>query len=162
MRKYNVIYCESSDGFQESYKTPKEDVVTGKRLASMLSNPSLLVIDARITEQNKEDVRFFKESAEIISRTCLKMLDIISEEDLAKEKEGSMKKVVTTISSNLNIQPNNIGKNIYTVDEIKEILGIGRRQAYDLIKRECFPVKKIGKRKLIPAKPFHDWLDQQN
>lgn len=33
MRKYNVIYCESSDGFQESYKMPKEEVVTAKKIS---------------------------------------------------------------------------------------------------------------------------------
>ena len=69
----------------------------------MLSNPSLLVIDARITEQNKEDDRFFKESAEIISRMCLNILNIINKEDLVKGNEFPVKEVVTTINSNLNI-----------------------------------------------------------
>lgn len=162
MRKYNVIYCESSDGFQESYKTPKEEVVTGKKLTNMLSNPSLLVIDARITEQNKEDVRFFKESAAIISQTCLKILNIINEEDLVKENEFSVKEEAATNNDNLNVSNGNTSKSVYTVDEIKDILGVGINKAYLLVNRGEFPVKKIGKRKLIPAKPFHDWLDQQN
>lgn len=128
----------------------------------MLSNPSLLVIDARIAEQNKEDDRFFKESAEIIGRTCLKMLDIINEEDLIKEKESPEKEVAANFSSNLNISNNTISKSVYTVDEIKDILGVGINKAYLLVNKGDFPVKKIGKRKLIPAKPFHDWLNQQN
>ena len=161
MRKYNVIYCESSDGFQESYKTPKEEVVTGKKLASMLSNPSLLVIDARITEQNNEDARFFKESAQIISRTCLKMLNIINEEDLVKENEFPVKEVVTTTNTNLTAQTNITGKSVYTVDEIKDILGVGINQAYELVKRGYFPVKKTGRKYLILVASFHDWVEQQ-
>lgn len=161
MRKYNVIYCESSDGFQESYKMPKEEVVTAKRLANMLSNPLLLVIDARITEQNKEDVRFLKESAEIISRTCLKMLEIINEDDLVKESELPVKEEAATNNYNLNLSNRDTKKSVYTVDEIKDILGVGINRAYLLVNRGEFPVKKIGKRKLIPVKPFHDWLDQQ-
>lgn len=162
MRKYNVIYCESSDGFQESYKTPREEVVTGKKLANMLSNPSLLVIDARITEQNKEDVRFLKESAEIISRTCLQMLNIIHEDDLVKENVSPVKEEAATSNYNLNDDNGNASKSVYTVDEIKDILGVGINKAYLLVNRGDFPVKMIGKRKLIPVKPFHDWLDQQN
>lgn len=128
----------------------------------MLSNPSLLVIDARITEQNKEDDRFFKESAEIISRMCLNILNIINKEDLVKENEFPVKEVVTTINSNLNVQANNIGKSVYTVDEIKEILGVGINQTYQLVNSGYFPVKKIGRKNLISVASFHDWLDQQN
>ena len=52
-------------------------------------------------------------------------------------------------------------KYVYTVDEIKDILGIGRRQAYDLVKAGEFPIKRIGTRILIPVKTFDDWIQGQ-
>jgi len=50
-------------------------------------------------------------------------------------------------------------KIVYTVQEIKEILGIGINQCYELVKSGAFPVKYIGKKMVIPAKPFMDWLN---
>ena len=46
----------------------------------------------------------------------------------------------------------------YKVKEIKEILGSGRNQAYELIKSNRFPVLKIGKDYLIPMEGFDRWL----
>ena len=60
-------------------------------------------------------------------------------------------------------QENNIVVNekvIYTVEEVQHILGIGRVQAYDLMKTNQFPVKHIGKRIVIPVKPFMEWLNK--
>lgn len=53
-------------------------------------------------------------------------------------------------------------KIIYTVEEVQHILGIGRVQAYDLVKTKQFPVKHIGKRIVIPVKPFMDWLNSKD
>lgn len=52
-------------------------------------------------------------------------------------------------------------KYVYTVDEIKDILGIGINQTYELVKTGAFPVKKIGRKNLIPVVPFHEWLNEQ-
>lgn len=41
-------------------------------------------------------------------------------------------------------------KRVYTVAEIQDMLGIGKNQAYSLIKRQEFPVRKCGKKLLIP------------
>ena len=42
----------------------------------------------------------------------------------------------------------------YKVKEIKEMLGIGKNQTYELIKSKRFPVLKIGKDYLIPMEGF--------
>ena len=39
-------------------------------------------------------------------------------------------------------------KRVYTVTEIQDMLGIGKNQAYSLIKRQEFPVRKCGKKLL--------------
>lgn len=46
----------------------------------------------------------------------------------------------------------------YKVKEIKEMLGIGKNQTYELIKSKRFPVLKIGKDYLIPMEGFDRWL----
>lgn len=50
-------------------------------------------------------------------------------------------------------------KIIYTVHEIKDLLGIGINQCYELVKSEQFVVKHIGKKIVIPVKPFMEWLN---
>ncbi len=52
---------------------------------------------------------------------------------------------------------NNI-KVVYTVDDIRIILGIGKNQAYDLVNSGVFPIKQIGKKKLISKVIFNNWL----
>ena len=53
-------------------------------------------------------------------------------------------------------------KSTYTVDEIQDILKIGRSSAYNLIKQKVFPFVRIGRAIRIPVKPFHDWLEVQS
>ncbi|PGT79155.1 helix-turn-helix domain-containing protein [Bacillus sp. AFS040349] len=48
---------------------------------------------------------------------------------------------------------------ILTVMELKEYLGIGREQAYTLVKTEDFPVKKIGRRIIIFKPNLVRWLE---
>lgn len=50
-----------------------------------------------------------------------------------------------------------------TVDELKEALGCGRRQAYELANRADFPSIRLngGKKILIPRDAFLRWLDKQ-
>jgi excisionase family DNA binding protein len=47
---------------------------------------------------------------------------------------------------------------VYTVENIQEILNIGRRQAYDLVNSGKFPAKKLARKILIPKKTFNEWL----
>lgn len=53
-------------------------------------------------------------------------------------------------------------KIIYSVKDVSDMLGIGQRQAYDLVKSGRFPVKKVGNQYLIPKQPFHNWIDNGN
>jgi excisionase family DNA binding protein len=50
-------------------------------------------------------------------------------------------------------------KFIYTVDEMRQVLGIGRNSAYELVNSNQFPVKHIGKKIVIPIEPFKKWLN---
>ena len=47
-------------------------------------------------------------------------------------------------------------KKVYTVEEVREILGIGKNKAYELCNNQTFPVLRIGSR--IPIRTFEDWL----
>lgn len=47
---------------------------------------------------------------------------------------------------------------VLNVSDVQEILGIGRRQAYELVNSEAFHVVKIGKRIKIAKKVFLEWL----
>ena len=50
-------------------------------------------------------------------------------------------------------------KIVYTVQELKSLLNIGINQTYELVSSKQFPVKHIGKKIVIPVKPFHEWLN---
>lgn len=52
-------------------------------------------------------------------------------------------------------------KRTYTVDEIQDILGIGKNAAYSLTKQNFFRCVKIGGSIRISKRSFDDWLDQQ-
>ena len=45
-----------------------------------------------------------------------------------------------------------------TVGEVQEMLGIGRNQAYALVKQEGFPSVRVGRRILVPRGAFADWM----
>ena len=49
---------------------------------------------------------------------------------------------------------------ILTVMELKELLGIGREQAYELVKSEDFPTKRIGRRIIIYKSNLIKWLEK--
>lgn len=51
-----------------------------------------------------------------------------------------------------------IEKAVLDVDDIKDILGIGRRQAYNLCNGKSFHVVRIGKRVKIAREVFETWL----
>ncbi len=50
----------------------------------------------------------------------------------------------------------------YLVEEVAEILGIGRSSAYELVKQEHFKIVRIGTAIRISKKSFDEWLDSQN
>lgn len=52
---------------------------------------------------------------------------------------------------------------VLTVTEIMEILGIGRRVAYELMDQKGFPTVRIGgKLKRVNRDQFFTWLDKQS
>ncbi|WP_423801810.1 helix-turn-helix domain-containing protein [Neobacillus sp. SAB-20_R2A] len=48
---------------------------------------------------------------------------------------------------------------VLEVKDIQGFLGIGRSQAYKLVKSDSFHVVKVGKRILIPKKSFLCWFE---
>ena len=55
----------------------------------------------------------------------------------------------------------NTDKHVYTVDEIQDILGIGRTSAYSLVKQKVFHSVRVGGSIRISKKSFDAWLDSQ-
>lgn len=51
--------------------------------------------------------------------------------------------------------------NFLTVYDIRDYLGIGKRQAYELVKSEGFPTKKLGNSYRIPKEDFLEWVRKQ-
>ena len=58
-------------------------------------------------------------------------------------------------------QLSNQDKRVYTVDEIQDILGIGRTSAYSLVKQKVFHSVRVGGSIRISKKSFDAWLDSQ-
>ncbi len=48
-----------------------------------------------------------------------------------------------------------------TVEEVQQILKIGKNQAYKLTKRGDFPSLKVGKQHRIPKDEFRKWCERQ-
>ena len=51
------------------------------------------------------------------------------------------------------------GRRTYTVDDIAQILGIGRTSAYILVKEGHFKIVRIGNAIRISKRSFDEWLD---
>jgi excisionase family DNA binding protein len=51
-------------------------------------------------------------------------------------------------------------KAFYRVNEVMEILNIGRTKAYDLIRAGVIPSVEIDGNIRVPAKSLHEWIDQ--
>lgn len=45
-----------------------------------------------------------------------------------------------------------------TAKEVQEILRIGRTKTYELINSGEFPVKEVGRQKIVPTKTFLEWF----
>jgi excisionase family DNA binding protein len=48
---------------------------------------------------------------------------------------------------------------VLTVMEVKELLGIGRKQAYNLVNADKFPVQRVGRRILVYKPNLIKWLE---
>jgi len=56
------------------------------------------------------------------------------------------------------------GAKLYDIEDLQELLGIGRTRAYQLVKeayekQQPFKVIKLGKLYRIPKKSFDDWME---
>ena len=58
-----------------------------------------------------------------------------------------------------NIQEMDMPKMVYTIPEITEILDIPIKHTYKLLEEEPFPIIRAVRKKLIPIKPFHKWVE---
>lgn len=54
---------------------------------------------------------------------------------------------------------NNI-KTTFTVEEVRQILKIGKNTAYSLVKEDGFPTIRIGKQIRIPCDDFNEWVNK--
>ena len=46
-------------------------------------------------------------------------------------------------------------------DEVAQVLGISRANAYNLMRSKGFPTLKIGKRMTVPKHKLIDWINAQ-
>ena len=58
------------------------------------------------------------------------------------------------------VSKSNVEKRIYTVNEIQEMLGIGRNSAYTLVNSGVFKTVRIGGSIRISKQSFDEWLDK--
>lgn len=59
------------------------------------------------------------------------------------------------------VQRNVPEQRTYKVEEIAEILNIGRTSAYNLVKEGHFKIVRIGNAIRVSKKSFDEWLDAQ-
>lgn len=50
-------------------------------------------------------------------------------------------------------------KRVYTVEDIMDMLGIGKNAAYELVKSGKFHCVKVGSHYRISKKAFEEWLE---
>lgn len=50
----------------------------------------------------------------------------------------------------------------YTVQEVAELLSISLPKAYDLTNRQDFPTIRIGRKKIVAKKEFHEWVSAES
>ena len=65
--------------------------------------------------------------------------------------------------NDLTIQPKpSSGNCCYTVQDLQDILGVGRKSVYSLLKRNEFRWIRVGAVYKIPKKSFDEWLATGN
>lgn len=57
------------------------------------------------------------------------------------------------------VPKNTVGKRTYSVDEIRAILNISRRKAYELCNSGSFKIVRVGRTIRISKLSFDEWLD---
>ena len=63
----------------------------------------------------------------------------------------------------MTIQPKpSSGNRCYTVQDLQDILGVGRKSVYSLLKRNEFRWIRVGAVYRIQKKNFDEWLDARN
>ena len=63
----------------------------------------------------------------------------------------------------LTLQPKpSSGNRCYTVQDLQNILGVGRKSVYSLLKRNEFRWIQVGAVYRIPKKSFDEWLESEN
>ena len=61
------------------------------------------------------------------------------------------------------IQPkSSSGNRCYTVQDLQDILGVGRKSVYGLLQRNEFRWIRVGAVYRIPKKSFDEWLESGN
>lgn len=70
---------------------------------------------------------------------------------VATKKEGTM-----VIYTNYDQLPLALG-----ADDVAQVLGISRANAYNLMRSKGFPTLKIGKRMTVPKQKLIEWIDAQ-
>jgi excisionase family DNA binding protein len=65
--------------------------------------------------------------------------------------------------SDLTMQPKpSSGNRCYTVQDLQDILGVGRKSIYVLLQRNEFRWIRVGSVYRIPKKSFDEWLESGN
>ena len=65
--------------------------------------------------------------------------------------------------NNLTIQPKpSSGNRCYTVQDLQDILGVGRKSVYGLLQQNRFRWIRVGAVYRIPKKSFDEWLESGN
>ena len=54
------------------------------------------------------------------------------------------------------------GNRCYSVQDLQDILGVGRKSVYSLLKRNEFRWIRVGAVYRIPKKSFDEWLESNN
>jgi len=59
----------------------------------------------------------------------------------------------------MTVQVSAEGKYVLSIPEAAEVLGLSVSSTYTAARRGDFPVRRIGRRFVVPARPFFDWLN---
>ena len=75
--------------------------------------------------------------------------------------EEKIEELNRRIEEKAEMEASKFEKRVYSVDEIQDILSIGKTAAYNLVKQKLFHVVRIGGTIRISKKSFDEWLDNQ-
>ena len=62
---------------------------------------------------------------------------------------------------NTNVSLDNSDRLLYTVSEMRKVLGVGKNLAYKLLERNDFPKLVINGRYYIPVDKLKKWIDKE-